>query len=98
MVDGDHGHPRVPLTDLDLDSRFRERGVDRGIDGDRVVRVGSAAKRIIHINCQSCLYPTRPGESLTYSQETSTTTLNLLSFPASAMKSVVKNLGIGVAK
>jgi hypothetical protein len=53
MVDGDHGHPRVPLTDLDLDSRFRERGVDRGIDGDRVVRVGSAARGNTHVNCWS---------------------------------------------
>jgi hypothetical protein len=57
MVDGDHGHPRIPLADLDLDSRFRERGIDRGVDGDRVVRVGRATKGIIHINCQSCLYP-----------------------------------------
>jgi hypothetical protein len=56
VVDSDHGHPRVPLTDLDLDGRFRERGVDRGVDGDRVVRVGSAAKRVIHVNCVSCLY------------------------------------------
>lgn len=57
MVDSDHGHPRVTLTDLDLDGRFRERGVDRGVDGDRVVRVGSAAKRIVHINYQSCCHP-----------------------------------------
>lgn len=54
VVDSDHGHPRVTLTDLDLDGGFRERGVHRGIDGDRVVRVGSAAKRINNLNCQSC--------------------------------------------
>jgi hypothetical protein len=56
VVDRDHGHPRVSLTDLDLDGRFRERGVDRGVDGDRVVRVGSAAERIIHVNSVSRSY------------------------------------------
>jgi hypothetical protein len=63
VVDSDHGHSRVPLADLDLNSRFRERGVDRGVDGDRVVRVGSAAKRIIRVNCQSRFNSMTPGET-----------------------------------
>ena len=42
MVDRNDRHPGVTLTDLDLDGRFGERGVDRRVDGDRVVRVGGA--------------------------------------------------------
>lgn len=42
MVDSDDRHPRVTVTDLDLDGRLREGSVDRGVDGNRVMRVGRA--------------------------------------------------------
>jgi hypothetical protein len=42
MIDRNDRHPRVTLTDLDLDGRFGERGVDGRVDRDRVVRVGGA--------------------------------------------------------
>jgi hypothetical protein len=39
-----------------------------------------------------------PAASMTYSHETSTTTLNRLEAPASAMNSEVTNLGIGLER
>lgn len=42
VVNSDDRHPRVTLADLDLDGRLGERGVDRGVNGNRVVRVGRA--------------------------------------------------------
>ena len=101
VVDGDDGHPGVTLADLDLDGRLGEGSVDRGVDGDRVVRVGRAIEwhgsccvhqLEVRYRCAECVV------ARTHSHETSTTTLNLLSGPAWAIKSVVKNLGMGVAK
>jgi hypothetical protein len=47
VVDRDHGHSWVSLSDVYLDGRFRERGVDGRVDRDRVVRVRGAVAREI---------------------------------------------------
>jgi hypothetical protein len=48
VIDRNDRHPGVTLPNLDLDRRFRERSVDRGVNRDRVVRVGSAANSHRH--------------------------------------------------
>lgn len=48
VVDGDHGHSRVTLSDVNLDRWLWERGVDSRIDRDRIVRVGGASRKISH--------------------------------------------------
>jgi hypothetical protein len=47
MIDSDNGHPGVTLTDINLDSRLGEGGVDGRVDRDRVVGVGSAAATFV---------------------------------------------------
>ena len=47
MVDGNNGHSRVSLSNVNFHSRFREGGVDRRVDGNRVVRVGRAVTEVI---------------------------------------------------
>jgi hypothetical protein len=43
VVDGDDGHGRVTLSNVDVDGRLGEDGVDF-VDGERVVGVGGAER------------------------------------------------------
>lgn len=99
MVDGDDGASLADALGVDLDGGGGEGGVD-GVDGDGVVGVGRAARRGAVSSGYIYIYlRRREGRRReTYSQETSTTTLNRRSAPASAMNSEVINLGIGLER
>lgn len=97
VVDGDDGTSLADALGVDFDGGGGEGGVDR-VDGDGVVRVGRAANGV---SLRSGFRKGQGGKGKrreTHSQETSTTTLNRRSGPASAMNSEVINLGIGLER